>query len=149
MCPIAIENIQIYCCYLLCQQNLCSNVLLNLLFFNKTRKPVTSKKLGSCDFSQSTYVINIGKYAILPLFIGFETFSCAQNVATNCNLNDSNNFLPGFLYRSNLDLYNILKIPRYFRRSSLLLIYLTSCWNSSFRSNKLWACSFILIGWPV
>ena len=158
------QNIQIFCCYLLYQQNLCSSVILRqigisleeciwicykLAFFNKTRKSVTSKKLGSCNFLQSTNVINIGKYAILPLFIGYETFSRAQNVAANCNLNDSNNFLPGFLYRTNLDLYNILKIPRYFRRSLLLLICLSSCWNSSFRFNKLWACSFILIGWSV
>ena len=62
----------------------CKRVLdpAKLTYANKTKEPITSQKLGSCDFWRiANSVLNKGKSAIPPLFNGPDMLSSASNKA--------------------------------------------------------------------
>ena len=64
--------------------NHCKRVLeaAKLAYDNKIKEPITSEKLGSCDFLQiANSVPNKGKSAIPPLFNGPEVLSSASDKA--------------------------------------------------------------------
>ena len=80
--------------------NSCKRVLeaAKLAYANKTKKPITSQKLGSRDFWQiANSVLNKGKSAIPSLFNGPEVLPSAfdkaklfaKNFSKNSNLDDS------------------------------------------------------------
>ena len=88
---------------------------------NKTKESITSQKHGSWDFWRiANNVLNKGKSAIPPLFIGLEVLSSvsdkaklfAENFSKNSNLGDSGISLPVFPSRTNLKLHNISIIPK-------------------------------------
>ena len=79
--------------------NHCKRVLeaAKLAYATKTKKSITSQKLGSQDFWQiANTVLNKGKSAITPLFNGLEVLSSesdkaqlfAKNFSKNSNLDD-------------------------------------------------------------
>ena len=81
----------------------------------------TSQKFGSQDFWRiANRVLNKGKSAIPPLFIGLEVLSSAsskaklfaKNFSENSNLDDSGISLPFFPSRTNLKLQNISITPK-------------------------------------
>ena len=87
-----------------------------LAYANKTKESITSQKLGSHDFWRiANSVVNKGKSAIPPLFIGPKVLSSASNKAKlfpenfskKSNLDDSGISLPVFPSRTNLKLHNI------------------------------------------
>ena len=103
--------------------NRCKRVLeaAKLKYANKTKDSITSQKLSSRDFRRiANSVLNKGKSAIPPLFIGPEVLSSASNKAKlfaenfskNSNLDDSGISLPFFLARTNLKLHNISVTPK-------------------------------------
>ena len=107
--------------------NRCKRVLeaAKLAYANKTKESITSQKLGSRDFWRiANSVLNKGKSAIRPLFIGPEVLSSAsdkaklfsENFFLNSNLEDSGVSLPVFLCRTNLTLHNISVIPKMVRK---------------------------------
>ena len=64
--------------------NHCKRVLeaAKLAYDNKIKEPITSEKLGSCDFWQiANSVPNKGKSTIPPLFNGPEVLSSASDKA--------------------------------------------------------------------
>ena len=82
---------------------------------------ITSHKLGSQDFWQiANSILNTGKSALPPLFIGPEVLSSASDKAKlfaeifsqNSNLDDSGIFLPAYPSRTNLKLHNIFVTPK-------------------------------------
>ena len=96
--------------------NRCKRVLeaAKLAYANKTKESITSQKLGSRDFWRiADSVLNKGKSAIPPLFIGLEVLSAAsdkakffaENFSMNSNLDDSGISLPVFPSRTNLKLH--------------------------------------------
>ena len=102
--------------------NLCKRVLegAKLAYANKTKESITSQKLGSHDFWQTTnIVLNKGKSAIPPLLNGPEVLSSAsdkaklfaENFSKNSNLDDSGISLPVFPFRTHLKLHNIYVTP--------------------------------------
>ena len=85
-----------------------------LAYANKTKESITSQKLGSCDFWQiANSVLNKGKSAMPPLFIGPEVLSSAsdqakllaENFSKNSNLDNSGISLPVFPSGTNLKLH--------------------------------------------
>ena len=103
--------------------NRCKRVLeaAKLAYANKTKKFITSKELGSCDFWRiANSVLNKGKSAIPPLFNGPEVLSSAcdkaklfaENFSLNSNLDNSGVSLPVFPSRTNLKLHNISITPK-------------------------------------
>ena len=107
--------------------NCCKRVLeaAKLAYANKTKEPITSQKLGSHDFWRiANSVLNKGKSAILPLFIGPEVLSSvsdkaklfAENFSINSNLDHSGISLPVFPFRTNLKLHNISGTPKMVRK---------------------------------
>ena len=97
-----------------------------LAYANKTKKSITSQKLGSRDFWRiANSVLNKGKSAIPPLFNGPEVLSSAsdkaklftENFSKNSNLDDLGISLPVFLSRTNLKLHNISELPRWLKTS--------------------------------
>ena len=87
----------------------------------KTKKSITSQKLGSRDFWRIVNsVLNKGKSTIRPLLNGSEVFSFAcdkgklfaENFSNNSKLNDSGIFLHVFTFRTNLKLHNIPVTPK-------------------------------------
>ena len=104
---------------MLIKQN--ANNKIKITYANKIKEFITAQKLGSRDFWQITNsVLNKGKSAILPLFIGSEVLSsasdkaklCAENFSNNSNLDDSGISLPIFPSRTNLKLHNIPVTPK-------------------------------------
>ena len=104
---------------MLIKQN--ANNKIKITYANKIKEFITSQKRGSRDFWQITNsVLNKGKSAILPLFIGSEVLSsasdkaklCAENFSNNSNLDDSGISLPIFPSRTNLKLHNIPVTPK-------------------------------------
>ena len=104
---------------MLIKQN--ANNKIKITYANKIKEFITSQKLGSRDFWQITNsVLNKGKSAILPLFIGSEVLSsasdkaklCAENFSNNSNLDDSGISLPISPSRTNLKLHNIPVTPK-------------------------------------
>ena len=98
--------------------NRCKRVLevAKLAYANKRKESITSQKPGSRDFWQiANIVLNKGKSAIPPLFIGLEVLSSAsdkaklfaENFSMNSNLDDSGISLPAFPCRTDLKLHNI------------------------------------------
>ena len=96
-----------------------------LAFANKTKESITSQKLGSREIWQiANSVLNKGKSAITPLFIGPEVLSSASDKAKlfvehfsmNSNLDDSGISLPVFPSRTNLKLHNISVTPKMVRK---------------------------------
>ena len=84
--------------------NCCKKVLesAKLAYANKTKKSITSQKLGSQDFWRiANNVLNKGKSDIPPLFNGPEVLS-----------SDSGISLPVFPAASNLKLHNISLTPK-------------------------------------
>ena len=88
---------------------------------NKTKESITSQKHGCWDFWRiANNVLNKGKSAIPPLFIGLEVLSSvsdkaklfAENLSKNSNLGDSGVSLPVFPSRANLNLHNISVAPK-------------------------------------
>ena len=107
--------------------NRCERVLeaAKLAYANKTKKSVTSQKLGSRDFWQiANSVLNKSKSAIPPLFNGPEVLSSAsakaklfaENFSLNSNLDDLGVSLPVFPSRTNLKLHNISITPKMVRK---------------------------------
>ena len=79
--------------------NCCKRVLeaAKLAYANKSKKSITSQKLGSHDFWRiANSVLSIGKSTIPPLFNGSKVLSsasdkaksCAENFSVNSNLDD-------------------------------------------------------------
>ena len=98
--------------------NHCKRVLeaAKVVYATKTKKPITSQKLGSRDFWQiANSVLKKSKSAIPPPFNGSEVLSSAsdkaklfaKNFSKNSNLDDSGISLPVFPSRTNLKLHNI------------------------------------------
>ena len=92
-----------------------------IAYANNTKEPITSQKLGCHDFWRiANNVLNKGKSAIPPLFIGLEVLSSvsdkaklfAENLSKNSNLGDSGVSLPVFPSRANLNLHNISVAPK-------------------------------------
>ena len=107
--------------------NRCKRVLevAKLAYANKRKESITSQKPGSRDFWQiANIVLNKGKSAIPPLFIGLEVLSSAsdkaklfaENFSMNSNLDDSGISLPAFPCRTNLKLHNISVTPKMVRK---------------------------------
>ena len=107
--------------------NRCKTVLeaAKLAYANKTKKSITSQKLGSRDFWRiANSVLNKGKSAIPPLVNGLEVLSSAsdkaklfaENFSLNSNLDDSGVSLPVFPSRTNLKLHNISVTPKMVRK---------------------------------
>ena len=108
--------------------NCCKRVLeaAKLVYANKPKEPITSQKLGSCDFWRiaNCVVLNNGKSAIPPLFNGPQVLSSAsdkaklfaENFSLNSNLDDSGISLPVFPSRTNLKLHNISVTPKMVRK---------------------------------
>ena len=103
--------------------NRCKRVLeaSKLAYANKTKKSITSQKLGSRDFWRiANSVLNKGKSAIPPLFNGPEVLSSAsdkaklfaENFSQNFHFDDSGISLPVFPSRTNLKLHNISVSPK-------------------------------------
>ena len=102
--------------------NCCKRVeAANLAYATKTKKSITSQKLGSWHFRRITNsVFNKGKFAIPPRFNGSEVLSSAsdkaklfaKNFSKNSNLDDSGISLPVFPSRTNLKLHNISITPK-------------------------------------
>ena len=88
--------------------NHCKRVLeaTKLTYVNKTKKSITSQKLGSLDFWRIVNrVFSKGTLAIPPLFNSLELLSAsdkarlfAKNFSKNSNLDDSGISLPVFLF---------------------------------------------------
>ena len=96
-----------------------------LAYANKTKKSMTSQKLGCHDFWQiDNSVLKKGKSAIPPLFNNPEVFSSvsdkaklfADNFSKNSNLDYSGISLPVFPSGSNLKLHNISISPKIISR---------------------------------
>ena len=96
--------------------NGCKRVLeiAKLAYANKTKKSITSHKLGSCDFWRiANSVLSKGKSAITPLFNGPVVLSSAsdkaklfaENFSTNSSPDNSGISLPVFPSRANLKLH--------------------------------------------
>ena len=107
--------------------NHCKRVLeaAKLAFVNKTKKSMTSQKLGCHDFWQiGNSVLKKGKSALPPLFNNPEGFSSvsdkaklfADNFSKNSNLDYSGISLPVFPAGSNLKLHNISISPKIISR---------------------------------
>ena len=103
--------------------NRCKRVLeaAKLVYANKTKKSITSQKLGSWDFWQiANNVLKKDKSAIPPLFNSLEVLSSAshkaklfpENFSKNSNHDDSSIYLPVFPSRTNLTLHNISVTPK-------------------------------------
>ena len=103
--------------------NHCKRVLeaAKLAYATKTKESFTSQKFGSRDFWRiANSVLNMGKFAIPPLFNGPEVLSSAsdkaklfaKNFSKNFNLDDSGISLPFFPSRTNLKLHNIYITPK-------------------------------------
>ena len=103
--------------------NCCKRVLeaAKVAYATKTKKSITSQKLGSRDFWQIVNsVLNKGKSAIPRLFTGPEVLSSAsdkaklfaKNFSKSSNLDDSGICLPIFPSRTNLKLHNISITPK-------------------------------------
>ena len=95
--------------------NCCKRVVqaVKPAYATKTKKSITSQKLGSWDFWWiADSFLNKGKSAILPQFSGPEVLSSAsdkaklldKNFSKNSNFDDSGISLPVFLFRTNLNL---------------------------------------------
>ena len=106
------------------------------------QESITSNKLGSRDLWQiANSVLNKCKFAIPPLFNGWELLSSAsdkakffaENFSVNSNLDDSGIFLPVFPSRTNLKLHNISVTPKMVRKVVMNLdlyvfcMFLNSC----------------------
>ena len=107
--------------------NRCKRVLeaAKLAYANKTKKFITSQKLGSRNFWRiANSVLNKGKSAIPTLFNGPEELSFAsdkaklfaENFSLNSNLDDSGVSLPVFPSRTYLKLHNISITPKMVRK---------------------------------
>ena len=107
--------------------NRCKRVLeaAKLAYANKTKKSITSQKLGSCDFWRiANSVFNKDKSAIPPLLNGPELLCSAFDKAKlfaghfsmNSNLDNSGISLPVFPSRTNLKLHNICVTPKMVRK---------------------------------
>ena len=107
--------------------NRCKRVLeaAKLAYASKTKEPITSQKLGSCDFWQfANGLLNKGKSAIPPLFNGLEVLSSAsdkaklfaENFSLNSNLDDLGVSLPVSPSTTNLKLHNISATPKMVRK---------------------------------
>ena len=107
--------------------NCCKRVLeaAKLAYANKTKKSITSQKLGSHDFLRITNsLLNKGKSAIPPLFNGLEVLSSTSGKAklfpemfsNKFNLDDSGISLPVFCSRTNLKLHNISVTSKMFKK---------------------------------
>ena len=103
--------------------NHCKKVLeaVKFAYADKTKEPITSKKLGSQDFwGIVNSVLNKSESAIPPLFNGPDMLSFASNKAKlftenfskNSNLDDSGISLPVFPSRTNPKLHNISLTPK-------------------------------------
>ena len=103
--------------------NRCKRVLeaAKLAYATKTKQSITSQKLGSRDFWRIAYnVLNKGKSALPPLFIGPEVLSSASDKAKlfakkfskNSNFDDSGISFPVFHARTNLKLHDISITPK-------------------------------------
>ena len=112
--------------------NCCKIVLeaIKLAYANKTKESITSQKLGSWDFRKiASSVLNKGKSAIPPPFIGPEVLSFAsdkaklfaENFSKNSNLEDSGISLPVFPSRTNQKLYNISLTSKMVKRGITIL----------------------------
>ena len=108
--------------------NQCKRVLeaAKLAYANKTKKSITSQKLGSWDFRQiANSVLSRARSAIPPLFSGPRLMSStsdearffAGNFPKNSNLGDSGISLLVFPFRTNLKLNNISVTPKILKRS--------------------------------
>ena len=94
---------------------------VKLAYANKTKEPITSQKLGSCDFWQiANSVLNKGNSATPPLLNDPEGLSSAsdkaklfaENFSKNSNLDDLRTSLPVFFSITNLKLHNISVSPK-------------------------------------
>ena len=92
-----------------------------LAYATKTKKSITSQKLGSRYFWRiANSVLNKDKSAIPPLFNGLEVMSSAsdkaklfaKNFSKNSNLDDSGISPSVFPSRTHLKLHNISKTPK-------------------------------------
>ena len=105
----------------------CKRVLeaAKLAYANKTKKSITSQKLGCCGFWRiANSVLNKGKSAIPPLFNSLKVLPYAsdktklftENFSKNSNLDDSGISLPVFTSRTNLKLHNISVISKMLKK---------------------------------
>ena len=92
-----------------------------LAYANKTKKSITSQKLGSRDFWQiANSVLKKGKSVILAQFKGPEVLSSAsdkaklfaENFSKNLNPDYSGISLPAFPSTTSLKLHNISVTPK-------------------------------------
>ena len=118
--------------------NHCKRVLeaSKLVYASKTKEPITSKKLGSCDFWRiANSVLSKGKSDIPPLFNRLEVLSSesdkaklfAENFSKNSDLDVSGISLPVFPSRTNLKLHNISVTPKMVRKVVMNLDLSKAC----------------------
>ena len=105
--------------------NRCKRVPETAKLAYKTEESITFQKLESCIFWRiANSVLNKGKSAMPPLFIGLEELSSAsdkaklfaENFSKNSNIDDSGISLPVFPSRTNLKLHNISVTPKMVRK---------------------------------
>ena len=107
--------------------NHCKRVLeaAKLAYANKTKEPITSQKLNSCDFWEIANIVISTKANLLYLLYSTAWRCClsddkaklfAENFSKNSNLDHSGISLPVFPSRTNLKLHNISVTPKIVRK---------------------------------